>query len=121
MTARAASLLLLLTLTIACGASQRTKVLRTQYTGLSAASDGLVAYDKAKKAEILASATSEADGIAKFETYKATRDRVVALLVTAYRALAAAAVVDGSDTALVKAISASSLAIQAWASLKEAK
>jgi len=119
-TARArTTLLLLLALVAACGPDARHKQLHATMVAVSAAGEGFVQFDKAAQAAIVASATSELDGIAKLGAYKMARARVVEAFSAAFQAIAAAALLDTKPASLANALAAAALARQAWDDLKK--
>ncbi len=114
--ARSSAALLVLLL-VACGPTARQAQVNVMLSGLNAASDGFVAFDKAHQADIVAKAPSETEGIAALGVYRATRARVLAALAVAYQSLATAAILDGPHT-LASAVSATLMAKQAWDDLR---
>lgn len=72
--------------------------LKVAMVTLTAASDGFTAWDKAHQMDIVAKATSEADGQAKLGAYRARRGVAMAAVEQAYRAIAAAALLKADKT-----------------------
>jgi hypothetical protein len=93
--------ILLVALTLGCGASQRESTLRTSFVSVNAVRDGFAAWDQAHQAGIVQSATSLADGQAKLAAYRAARERVDAAFQVAYRAVAFAAVTEDAPLSQV--------------------
>ncbi len=103
----------------ACGPSARQQQLRLTLTGVSVASDAFVAFDQARQAQIVASASSVADGVAKLELYKTTvRNRVVDAFAAAFHALAAASILESAPKSLATALAATAEAMAAWEAFK---
>ncbi len=119
MEARRLSVAVLFLALATCGPSARQLQIRTTLTALDAASAGLIAYDTAHQASIIASAPSEPEGMAALTAYRARRAPVLAALGAAYEALATAATLDGPHT-LKTALVAFALASKAWADLQGA-
>lgn len=86
---RAAALLALAALLVACGGRQAA-VART-VRGLDAARAAFVAWDGRHQLELVAAATSPDDGRARLTAYRARRAPVVDAFALAYRAAALAA------------------------------
>jgi hypothetical protein len=119
--ARAWTIFLVLACIAACGPNARQTQLRGAFAGLSAASGGLVSWDASHQAEIVAHATSAADGIAKLTAYKEARAKVVSAFAAGFHALASAAILgDAGPANLAAALAASAEAIAAWEALKGA-
>ncbi len=80
------------------GCAHPPSPLKVAMVSLTAASDGFTAWDKAHQLEIVAKATSEADGQAKLGAYRARRTAAMAAVEQAYRAIAAAALLKADKT-----------------------
>lgn len=93
--------LVLVALTLGCGASQRESTLRTSFVSINAVRDGFVSWDQAHQARLVQDATSLADGQAKLAAYRAARERVDAAFQIAYRAVAFAAVTEDAPLSQV--------------------
>jgi len=103
-----------------CGASARETTLRAAMTGLTIASDGFVAFDRAYQSEIVAKATNQAEGGATLAAYRARREMVLGAFAAAFHAIATAAVLNSDDKSLAAAVAAADLALQSWNELKGA-
>lgn len=98
-----ARLLVLAFVLSACGASQRETTLKDTFVAVKAASDGFEAWDKSHKEQIVASATSVADGEAMLDAYAKKRQPILdgfALVKT----LLVAAVVANDDPSLTAVV-----------------
>lgn len=95
---RRPALLLLVVLLAACGASARTKALQTQLLAVNVARDTLVAVSEKRQAQLVESAVSVDDGKAKLAAFRKAREPVVEAFEKAYRAIAAAALIDDASS-----------------------
>lgn len=86
--------LLLVTLATACGGSQRQKTLHASFVSVSAACDGLDAWDTAHQEQLVAQAdptkVTKDEVRAKLDAHRAEMDKLYAGCTLAYRAIAAA-------------------------------
>lgn len=81
-----------------CGASQRETTIKTSLLAVQAADCAFVAYDRTHQDEIVASATSREDGVAKLAAYRAKREVARKAFVAAYTAIGVAATVNDDHT-----------------------
>lgn len=96
--------LALICATPSCGPSARTRTLQVTLAATTAAQAGFVAQDAVRQQAIIDRATSLDEGRIVLHEYRLKRDRVVALFVATYRAVAVAATVtDGGLTDVVAA------------------
>lgn len=97
-----------------CSATTRQDTIKAALITTDAARDGLLAYDVAHQHEIVSAATSLEDGKAKLASYRATRDRLVAGMDAAYRALVVAALANDK----VSLENAQAAVAQIWAAVQ---
>ena len=97
--------LALICATPACPASTRTQTLRATLAATNAAQAGFVAQDAAHQQALVDRATSLDEGRAALGAYRTRRDRVVALFIATYRAVAVAATVEDAGVSDVVAAS----------------
>lgn len=95
---------ILLVLLVACGASARTRALQSQLAITNVARDTFVAVSEKRQLQIVETATSREDGIAKLTAFRKARDPVVKAFEAAYRAIAAAALIDTSVAEVAAAV-----------------
>ena len=93
MIARFLLALALVCATPACAASTRTQTLQITLAATTAAQVGFVAQDAAHQQALVDRATTLDEGRAALGAYRTRRDRVVALFIATYRAVAVAATV----------------------------
>lgn len=103
---------LLLPLASGCAASTREKTIRATYIGLSSAQEAFVAWDKAQRDQLAASATSELDGVAKLTAYQKKRQPAIDAFEAAWRALYGAKIVD-DDPSVATAVAAATQVYEA--------
>jgi hypothetical protein len=97
--------LALICATPSCGPSARTRTLQVTLAATTAAQAGFIAQDAARQQAIIDRATSLDEGRIVLHEYRLKRDRVVALFVATYRAVAVAATAQDGD--LTDAVTAS--------------
>lgn len=105
-------LLVLAIVIAACTAHSRDTAIKDTFVGLNAARDGFVLWDKAHQAQVVASATSVADGETKLAAYTKKRQPVLDGFEAAYTALKLAATLT-DDPSLANAAAAALAAYQA--------
>lgn len=89
-----------------CGASSRTKALKTTLASVDAARAAFVVWDDKTQARIVDEASSLDEGRAQLAAHRAKRDKLTGYFELAYRTLAAAlAAEDGSTFEVVGAVS----------------
>jgi len=103
---------LLLVLLVACGASARTRGLQTSLVAVNVARDTLVAVSDQRQAQIVETATSIDQGKAALTAWRDKRAPVVDALTKAYQAIAAAALINGSITAVTAAVASAVKAVR---------
>lgn len=97
MIARLLLALALVCATPSCGPSARTRTLQVTLAATTVAQAGFVAQDAAHQQALVDRATSLDAGRAALGAYRARRDRVGALFVATYRAVAVAATTQDGD------------------------
>ncbi len=75
---------------IACGGNTRQKTLHASFVGVTAACDGLLAWDTTKQEQIVAAATSKEEGRAKIDEHRTSMNKLYDGCNASYRAIAAA-------------------------------
>lgn len=105
MIARFLLALALVCATPSCGPSARTRTLQVTLAATAAAQAGFIAQDAAHQQALVDRAASLDEGRAALGAYRTRRDRVVALFIAAYRAVAIAATVE--EGGLADAVAAS--------------
>ncbi len=96
-------LLVLVASCLACGASARDRSLKATFIATQSAQAGFEAWDAQHQLDVANAATSVADGVEKLGAYRESRVAVVLAFESAYRALAAAAILKESGLAGVSA------------------
>lgn len=107
--AHVAAGVLLAWLLVGCTASAREKALHASLVATDAARDGFVAYDLTKQKQILDDAPDAPGWRDAIVTYRQKRDRIESLFAGAYRAIAAAAVIDDDPKSLDNVVTAAQL------------
>lgn len=87
----------------ACSSNARKDTIHATFTTTNAARDAFAAWDKQHQAQIIATATSHEDGVAKLAAYHEKQAEVVDLFVKMYQSIAAAQLADDekSITAMI--------------------
>ncbi len=96
-------LLVLIASCLACGATAREKTLKAAFIATQSAQAGFEAWDAQHQLDVANAATSVADGVEKLGAYRESRAAVVLAFESAYRALAAAAILKEGGLAGVAA------------------
>ena len=96
-----------------CGANARDKALRTSVVALNAVSDGLAAYDEQHQRTILEASPDRAAFDKELANYRVKRADVESKIAGAYRAIAAAAVINKDHKSLDAVGTALNLAFDA--------
>lgn len=87
---RTAHAVVFLTFLVACGPNARQKALATSFAALNAAHEGFVTWDAQHQQDIVAHATSLADGQAVLAKYREDRDPITRGFFVAYAAFSVA-------------------------------
>lgn len=90
--------LVLLVLLVACGASARTKTLQATLVATNVARDTFLAASAKREDQIVEAATSKEAGRAELDAFRLSSVPVVEAFGIAYRAIAAAALLDDSSS-----------------------
>lgn len=90
---RVNALAFVLAFLVACGPSAEMRVINTTYKALNSASAGFVAFDKQHQLDILANAGNRATAEAQLSAWRVEQGKVALLFAGAYRAVAAALMV----------------------------
>ncbi len=91
-------LILLVSLLVACGATQREQTIKATLATVNEARDAFVVLDNSAQQAIIAIAPSYERGLAALLAYRKRREVVVDAFAAAYRAIAMAAAADDSTS-----------------------
>lgn len=91
--------ILIVALLAGCGASARTKVLRTSLVALNVARDTLRTTSKEREMQIVDQASSKEEGRAKLDAWRAIIDKVDAAIDDGYDAILAASILNDAPSA----------------------
>lgn len=112
------SLVVLVVVLAACGASQRERTIKATLATVNQASDAFASFDHATQTGIVAAAPTYERGAAALAAYRKKRELVVDAFALVYRAIATAAMVD-DDPSLVNMLTAARQIAAAFHSLKQ--
>lgn len=105
-------------ITCGCGASAREKTIHATFISVTAARDGFVAWDAQHQLDVVKASSSAVMGEVALSDYHAHRVKVTVALEAAYRALAAAAIIE-SDPTLTGIVHAAQEVYQAISTLQQ--